>query len=216
MNLILMIFFSTVLIVLSPQMVNGVVDPSSYFYPADSKPFGKSYQEWAAIWWKFVLENQTKDDTRLMDKDGHLCHVNQTGSVWILPGANSFDFERSCKIPEGVSLLISPTDGYCSEKTMKGASIEQIRQCAIDDVAGDHTDAFLDGVKLVDTNATDFVSVPFDLYYPPGEGPYKALAGGLYMMLKPLSPGNHTLYQEAGQKPLWGYSVKYNIQVIPN
>ena len=209
--------FSILFIPLSLHQSSAISDPNSYFYPADSKPYGKSYPEWAAIWWKFVLEYPVKD-ARLTDDKGSLCAVNQTGNVWILPGGESGELVRSCVIPEGVSLLISPTDSFCNKQQQNsvGENEAEIRKCVKADVDEDeYSNTYLDGIQLSNLHDVNrFQSVLFDLYYPPNEGPYKTVADGVYLMIKPLSPGNHTLVQEAGAPSQdWHYKVTYHLQV---
>lgn len=209
--------FSILFIPLSFHQSNAIVDPNSYFYPADSKPYGKSYSEWAAIWWKFVLEYPEKD-ARLTDPDGSLCAVNQTGSVWILPGAESGELVRTCVIPKGVALLISPTDSFCNKQQQSsvGDNEAEIRKCVKADVDEDeYSHSYLDGVQLSNLHQVNRIqSVLFDLYYPPNEGPYKTVADGVFLMIKPLSSGNHTLVQEAGAPSQdWHYKITYNLQV---
>lgn len=215
---------SIFLLILTPISLHGTTessDPNSYFYPADSKPFGKSYPEWAAIWWKFVLEKNYPPDkypseiTRLKDPDGSLCAVNQTGNVWILPGAASGNHIRNCTIPKEVSLLISPTDGYCNTERTPESELEN---CAYEDIKEDvRSGATLDGIELAKNHEVNFLkaSVPFDLYYPWGQGPYKTVAAGVYIMLKPLPPGNHTLYQflQTGDTQDITYSVTYHLTI---
>ncbi len=215
------LYFSLIavfLLLFTPLSVQSSAGPGSYFYPADSKPFGKSYPEWAAIWIKFVFEYPVKD-ARLIDKNGSLCTVNQTGNVWILPGASSGTFDhRSCVIPNGTSLLISPTEGFCNKNTSPavGDNEAEIRICAKEDVSKDtKSSTILDGVQISNLHDVNyFQSVPFDLKYPPDQGPYKTVGEGVFLMLKPLPPGNHTLVQNAEAKSEnWSYQVTYHLEV---
>lgn len=211
---------SIFLLIFMPMSLRGTTessDPNSYFYPADSEPFGKSYPEWAADWWKFVLEYPVKD-ARLTDSDGSLCAVNQTGNVWILPGAESGEIIRNCVVPQGVALLVSPTDSFCNKQQQPsvGDNEQEIRKCVKADIDEDeYSHTYLDGVQLSNLHDVNRLqSVVFDLYYPPNEGPYKTVADGVFLMLKPLSPGNHTLIQEAGAPSQnWNYKVTYNLQI---
>lgn len=220
MTRLLFSLIAVYLLLLMPLSTLASAGPDSYFYPADSKPFGKSYPEWAATWLKFVFENPD----RLSDKTGALCAVNQTGNVWILPGASSGEISRSCSIPNGTAILISPTEGFCNKQQSPsvGDNEAEIRKCAKEDVDEDtHSSTTIDGVKISNLHDVNRIqSILFDLKYPPGQGPYKTITDGVFLMLKPLSPGNHTLVQEAGSdKPgvpadqAWNYKVTYNLEV---
>jgi hypothetical protein len=228
----LIMFFSIFTILFTPQFLHANLDPKSYFYPGNSNPYGKSYPEWSAIWWKFVLEYPVQD-ARLTDLNGDLCAKGQSGNVWILPGASSgtvnTNFIRDkCVIPSGVSLLISPDDNRCSTKEHPNYDKEQLTDCANDSVfKDDSASAKLDGIDLIkitkdelnSIKASDpsrlkdvnyFESDVFDLYYPPGEGPYKAVSSGIFLMLKPLPPGQHTLNLAANQiAEDWAYNLTY-------
>jgi hypothetical protein len=201
-----------------PQLSHASTDPKSYFYPADSKPFGKSYSEWSAIWWKFVKEYPEKD-ARLNDPDGHLCAVNQTGNVWILPGASSGNalstVNRDCVIPSGVSLLISPDDNYCTLADHPEMGYEELLKCAMDSVREDTSSkAKLDGVVLSNLLETNHIQSGFFELNIPGEKPTKAVSDGVFLMLKPLTPGKHEINLGASNNDVlepFSYNVTYHI-----
>lgn len=229
----LIMFLSIFTLLFTPQFLHANADPKSYFYPGDSNPYGKSYHEWSAIWWKFVLEYPDRD-ARLTDLNGDLCAKGQSGNVWILPGASSStgnaNFTRDkCVIPNGVSLLISPDDNFCStEEPHQKFDKKQLTACANASVfADDSASAKLDGIELIKITKDElngiresdpsklkdvnyFESDVFDLYYPPGEGPYDAVSSGIFLMLKPLPPGKHTLNLGASQAAEdWAYNLTY-------
>lgn len=204
-------------LLLMPQLLHAITDPKSYFYPAESKPYGKSYPEWSALWWKFVKEYP--NDGRLNDVNGTLCAVNQTGNVWMLPGASSGNafstVNRYCTIPNGVSLLISPDDNYCTMEEHPKMGYQQLLDCAKQSLEEDTSSkAKLDGVvlsNLLETNR--FQSGLFDLNIP-GKNSTKAVSDGVFLMLKPLSPGEHEINLGASnndEKDPFSYNVTYHI-----
>jgi hypothetical protein len=204
-------------LLLMPQLLHATTDPKSYFYPADSKPFGKSYQEWSALWWKFVKEYP--NDARLNDVNGTLCTVNQTGNVWFLPGASSGNafstVNRYCTVPSGVSLLISPDDNYCTMEDQPKMGYQQLLDCAKQSLEEDTSSkAKLDGVVLSNLLETNRVqSGLFDLNIP-GKNSTKAVSDGVFLMLKPLSPGKHEINLGASnndEKDPFSYNVTYHI-----
>src|SRR5437899_1087429 len=60
-------------------VVGGGSNPG-VFAPS-SKPFGKTYGEWSAAWWQWVL-SIPKRDNPLADPTGEKCAVGQSGPVW--------------------------------------------------------------------------------------------------------------------------------------
>jgi hypothetical protein len=77
--------------------------------PRDSRPFGKSYREWVAAWWKWAV--RTKGSAHPLLDNGP-CSENQTASVWFLGGdflGGGSPIERNCTVPAGTALFIALT-----------------------------------------------------------------------------------------------------------
>ena len=61
------------------------VSPNTLVFPVDAKPYGKSYAEWSAIWWQWLL-SIPKDTSPAGDTTGKNCGTNQQGPIWFLAG----------------------------------------------------------------------------------------------------------------------------------
>ena len=81
----------------------------SVFLP-NEKPFGLTYGEWSADWWKWLLSSPN-DSNPSTDKTGKYCTMNQNNfNVWFLAGTSGGYEERKCSIPEGKAILVSPIE----------------------------------------------------------------------------------------------------------
>ena len=63
----------------------GNVATSPRVLPPNAHPHGRSYGEWAAAWWQYVL-SVTSAQNPLFDETGANCAVSQTGHVFFLVG----------------------------------------------------------------------------------------------------------------------------------
>jgi hypothetical protein len=71
--------------------------------PIQSRPFGKSYSQWAAAWWQWAVQTPAANHPAL----GGPCSSGQSGSVWFV-GVNFAGGERSssCTVPTGTALYL--------------------------------------------------------------------------------------------------------------
>jgi hypothetical protein len=80
--------------------------------PISSAPAGRTYGQWAAGFWQWVLgvpANNRQTHPRinpLMDSTGEQCADHQIGDVWFLAGSWIGSVNRSCTIPAGKSLFV--------------------------------------------------------------------------------------------------------------
>ena len=104
----------------SGQVPSGEVDPGQVapaevegarplrIAPRDTRPFGKSYPEWAAAWTKWAVQTKGRAHP-LLDTTGD-CSAGQRGRVWFLGGdfvGGGEPIERDCTIPAGTALFVA-------------------------------------------------------------------------------------------------------------
>jgi len=198
--------------------------------------FGLSYGQINALWWKQV-KGIERSQNPLLDDEGVHCDVAQTGPLWLLHGtfSPSKSAIRDCTIPCNKSLVIplcnvladtSPgldedgnmvpfyeieqlkvelqeaTQAWCIENTKLEVSIDDVPLCASD-------------LKYARAQAYE----PFPVFYPSDNlshyfgipttaGIYEGVADGYYVILKPLTPGEHVVSFSAGF-----YRVQYILTV---
>jgi hypothetical protein len=169
-------------------------------YAPGSKPFGRTYAEWTAKWWQWILSIPA-DDNPARDMDGTLCGINQSGPVWFLAGTLGGNAERSCTIPSGKSILL-PVLNYgatlADEPAIKTEeellSLSKLEMDVISDIRIN-----LDGVELYDLQKYRVPSVMFDVNLPENnlfggnQGPTRGVSDGYWLFLKPLSKGKHEI-----------------------
>ena len=137
------------------------------------------------------------------------CAWNQNDkNVWFLPdGKNLGSSEanareiRECTVPHGKALLVQIYGGGCSYG--EGLKTDQeLKDCV--DIGLDTVEftAKVDGVEVMSSkNRDDFLPAPYsydltytqDNLYDVPAGTYKAMAGGYFLFVKPLSVGDHKI-----------------------
>jgi hypothetical protein len=197
-------------------------------FTTDSKPYGMSYDEWTAKWWQWAL-SIPKDINPVGDETGKYCGQGQEGPVWFLAGTFGGSMERSCTIPAGKAILFSPINVECSYAEFPDLKTESdLRACAKSgqDLATE-TEVSIDGVKLQNLQNYRTQSPLFDLTLPKDNvfalppSTTKAVSDGVWVFLKPLSPGNHEIHSKGvsvdftttGTVPSFVSDVTYRLNI---
>ena len=188
----------------------------------------------AAQWWQWALETPTSVNP-LLDQSGQFGAVNQPrGHVWFLAGNTGGVTVRTVAIPAGKALFFPIANTFDVEDgtaTGVGAggkvfSVKNPLQTAQALVAAIMATAFglscsVDGTPVSITSANLEQSNPFALQLPtdnilgvPRGVYYPTIDSGYYVLLTPLSPGQHTI-QFAGGIGFFGFSldVTYHITI---
>lgn len=176
----------------------GVLPPNSNFD-------GHSYAEWSEAWWEWFIP-QTSSSNALTD-----CSQGQTGQVWFLEAGGS-----TCNVPAGVALFFPIVDAECSnleDPPFHGNTAAERSACAkalIDTTT--NLAAEIDGVQVrnltlyrVQSSDFNFTAPPDNLNgIPPGSG--QSTADGYYLLLAPLSAGQHTIHF-TGTFPAFNFTI---------
>jgi hypothetical protein len=214
----------------------GVSTLSAGVLPSSAKPYGHAYSEWSAAWWQWALAIPA-DHNPIVDQTGEDAAVGQSGNVWFLAGNTGGTSERAVTVPAGKALLIPVLNqiylGFpCDDRNLPGCEIDQAFEEA-NDVAGllAFITPSMDGATVaceVDGNAvrnlaiqrvesSGFYSVTLGANnvfgYP--AGPYHPCVDvGYYVMLAPLSVGDHTLhFAAANSDGSFALDVTYQLTV---
>jgi len=188
----------TILGLSSPLYVSAQPDT----YLPDSKPFGLTYGEWGAEWWKW-LNGIPSDRNPAADTTGVFCAENQNVSVpvWYLAGTWGSKEHRSCTIPSGKSILLSPIEVLCTPaETPTLKTKEDMQNCAREDQDKvNFVKVTVDGTDISEIAKYRFQTPLFNLTLPENNvmgipaGEINGVSEGYFVMLKPLSEGNHTI-----------------------
>jgi hypothetical protein len=204
--------------------------------PASAKPYGKTYGEWSAAWWRWALAIPA-DSNPITDQTGEDAAIGQSGSVWFLAGNVGGVTARTVTVPAGKALFIPILNtiylGFpCDDRNLPGCEIDQALEQA-NDVAGllSFITPSMDGATLaceidgaavqnltagrVDSSAIYSVTLGADNVFGYPAGPYHPCVDtGYYLMLAPLSAGSHTIhFAAANADNSFSLNVTYHMTV---
>ncbi len=211
-------------------------DESTTVFPRDTTvPYGRSYSEWAAAWWQWALSIPVSEHPLF---DNGPCEVGQSGPVFFLGGkfcsTTGADCTpgiatRACTVPAGKALFFPIAN--VEDSVLEGprellTDMRQFVEEVID--AAENLEVTIDGRRIpnleqnfrVQSPAFGFTLPSDNLFNAIGSGPFEAgtyfpaVDDGIYLMLKPLPVGSHTIHF-AASFPEFGFNidVTYNITV---
>jgi hypothetical protein len=217
--------------------------PNSRIASPRAMPYGLSYGEWGAEWWKWALGIPLAEHP-LLDETGEFADVDQVGPVWFLAGNFGGTSERTVEIPAGKALFFPIINAawWAPEDLELAADVaellgldpdyltdeELLRLLANFSVSGvTELSLTVDGVEMQNLlnyraespafhiEDTDFLD---DLGYDPVEDRL-AVADGYWIMLAPLPVAEHTIrFKGAVDNDILGgfvVDVTYYITVAP-
>ena len=184
------------------------------------RAFALSYEEWTARWWQYVL-GSPNDANIYTDLTGQYCGLGQWGPVFFLAGYPSPYGQRVCTIPAGKGLLI-PVINFAGSVPDDGPTIQDVISLYTgyaDLIDVDSLSFEVDGLRVRNLANYRFKTPIFSLtgavpnFSSDGGCQYttphcyenfhpQAWADGYWVMLKPLSPGIHTIHFHA-EIPDW-------------
>lgn len=219
-----------VVLVLASLTGLPVVAKDSDVFAPTTKPFGRTYAQWSADWWRWALSSPPAS-MPIIDLDGSSCAVGQHGPVWFLAGTFGATAVRNCAVPSDRALFF-PLVNNEWENVWVGEPIRTIAELrALVAPAGSPDNLLtleVDGKPVLDDDDSlslhnfRVISEIFDYSLPvdniagqPAGVYYPTVSDGYWVMLKPLSPGPHVVHFTAAI-PEFGFSldVTYNLEVI--
>lgn len=239
------VVFVSLIFFLSLEKINlSLSENDDLIFSINDKPYNTTFAEWTSWWWnKHLSIPDIKDNASLSHPrdqySSEKCGWAQDGGpVWFLPdGKELNDLStqeiRKCQIPEGKAILTQIVGSGCS--TGEGFKSEQeLINCAIWVLPQAQFSAKINGIEVMNTqkNPDDikkFNLAPFktnltyvkDNYYGVEPGTYDGYTAGIFIFVKPLEKGNHTIeFQESAIEFFDGFpkdkrqsNVKYLIEV---
>ena len=192
---------------------------SGLIYLKNEKPYGISYSEWIGRWWQWHVSIPKGNHPREA-YSAEKCAQNQNDkNVWFLPDGRNLGLsetntpeKRECTVPHGKALLVQIYGGGCSYG--EGLKTDQeLKDCVNIGLDTVEFTAKVDGVEVMNSkNRDDYLPEPYsyNLTYMQDNlyqnqipaGTYKAMAGGYFLFVKPLSVGDHKIeFKETFFKP---------------
>jgi hypothetical protein len=211
-------------VLVMPMSASGKAGP--VILPANSHPFGKTYGEWSAEWWKQAYAVDTTVAGQPFGTGQVDCAQLGVRNVVFLVGTTLTtgpSAERSCTVPPGRALLIPLINAECSEAVDGMHTYADRLDCA----RGYMNQVVTSSLELifragdeppVKVPASTLASFRFDS--PPftwtsgANSPFPvdaftnnpAAANGFYVMLAPLPPGSYDI-TFGGEAPGLGFST---------
>ncbi len=194
--------------------------------PVEEKHYGLTYGEWAIKWWQWALESP-KNENPLTETTGDRCAIGQGGPVWFLGATWASDVNqitRNCTIPSGVGIFFPIYNGECSTaEYSEERSYADLREC-VERTNNENSQimtASVDGKALQQLQRYKIESPPFNLTLPENHvlgsapvGRTPAYAIGWFVMLEPLSEGEHTVkFGTTATDLSYSADVTYNLEV---
>jgi len=185
--------------------------------PPQSHAYGKTYAEWSVKWWQWVFSLPATNSPILDTGD---CSAGQSGHVWFLAGAFvGTTNTRSCTIPAGVALFFPISDGFADNTDCPSSdtfSVEQLvgfasgfpdsssgMSCTIDGVPvkgleDSITSPYRLGPQVFSYTLASTDNIIANFFglacIPDGITVATAAEDGVYLLLAPLSAGQHTIH----------------------
>jgi hypothetical protein len=207
-------------------------NPNPSILPPGSNPFGMSYGEWGDAWirWAYSIP---ADQNPILDLTGQDAAVGQSGKVWFLAGTAGGAAERTITVPEGKALFFpigewvwvnTPEFGDNPWSPAQEAYTRGYIAAQVDDYV--NLSCQIDGREVANLGAYRFKTPPgqaFMVAFPDNNvwgipaGTYgPSVDDGYWLMLAPLSHGQHTIHFTAAQGSYpWSLDVTYHITVAP-
>lgn len=169
-------------------------------YAPDSRPFGRTYAEWTARWWQWVLA-LARTRNPLVDENDKNCANNQGGPVWFLAGTLKGQAERSCTIPADKAILFPVINFEASVAEGDGTTEEELAGCAkfemdqISNMRAMISDTNVNELKQYRIQSPLFnVTLPADNVLGLPAQTTRMISEGFWLFLKPLAPGKYNLH----------------------
>lgn len=202
-------------------------DDNASTYSKNSSPFDVPYSQWLPRWWNWSMSIPTSEHPR-ENYTPEKCESNQDGPVWFLADQLGGREERTCTIPEGKAVFVPLLVGECDygSPPENNGDDAKTKQCAMEGDDYSVVQASLDGVKIanIDRVQSGFFNITkpiADNIYDNTPGTYRAFSDGYFLIMKPLSPGEHTLDLKVSVlnpiKDIYNYNADwtYHLNVVP-
>jgi hypothetical protein len=194
--------------------------------PSNSNAYGKGYAELSADWleWLLAIPNGSNP---LLDPDGAFAAVGQSGKVWFLVGTAGGPASRAVTVPVGTALFFpivnyfwvnAPEYGDVPWSADQESDVRNLLAAYVDtahdvvlEIDG-RTVPNVGGLRL--SGSVGECTLPNDNLFgvPFDPVPHECVADGYWVLLPPLSVGNHTIHF-AGGFAADGFSLEVTYQV---
>ena len=194
------------------------------FYSKDESPFGISYGDWVAKYWNWDLSiplDRKTNNLLGLNENGCLVH-RENSMVMLADTAAGGIWNQKCTISRNAGILIPIWTGECDQagKGTENYSYKQLSDCARSyDLGKIKGQVKVDGIPVATLEALDYktnvmnnvievytkqfnATNPINTHFIVERyGTFPGAAHGWFVFLKPLQPGNHTVYYQNSVEP---------------
>lgn len=170
--------------------------------PPTSKVQGLTYGQWLAKWWEYALTMPASQNP-LSGTTGVNCMFQRIGKVGLVVVNSTQDEPIQCEVPAGIKLFFEVLGAECStleEPPFYGGNEAELIACAQAFVPQE-LEASIDGIEVQNLSQYIVLSPLYEFTNPednilgvPSGSVGESVGSGAYLMLAPLSPGEHTLH----------------------
>jgi hypothetical protein len=172
-------------------------------FPGD-EVHSKSLEDYANMWWQWTY-TMPKEVSPVRDNTGENCHVGQRGDVWFLAGGyGTSKISRKCVIPEGkhiffpvINMVYYPgrKGSLSCEDAKSAAALNNDELLSIEITLDSLISSNPTHARISSAECFDLLGLVPEEYKAPRV--YPAATDGFWIMLKPLSKGEHLLKFDA-------------------
>lgn len=202
---------------------------------ATPRVLGKTIGEWSVQWWQWAYSIPTPSNP-MLDTSGADCDVGQKGPMWFLVGyffGDGTPIERDCTVPQGKYILFPIANATWIQTRQDQEANPQYTETDYRRLAneflppsvGGDMEATLDGKPIIFNPKTPIIQSQSPVFT--GKFPednvfsdygysasdltgYPIVSDGWWVVLPPLSRGEHVLYFRAGKSQ---QNVTYHLTV---
>jgi hypothetical protein len=209
-------------IVLAILLATAVAGPASAdggghgagkgFVQPNAKVHGYSLEQLAIAWNTYAFGTPAPENPLLTNR----CEPSPTDPrIWFVPVSIGGDYEVDCQVPTGAFLVATPAGYFCEPIEAGGSSTAALLACATNGFATlTFVQVVLDGRQAKHLDRYVVTTPRIELAGPNllSEDATPIIDKGIYVVVKPLRPGSHTLrlYDEFGSL---AFGVTVNLTV---
>ena len=224
----------------SSNVVLGQSLGNSQVVQPNTDEFGNSYGEWSARWWQWLVSIPAATNPNLTPGNVD-CTLGQSGQVWFLGGSfgDKPSYTRSCTIDSGKDLLVTPLTALfgelgptpesdcpngpddCNPTQLRSSAAEgqddpQLLEVRVDNAQVKNVDQYRVTSPVFSAFFPEKAILP-DSIVPGGTVPHGShgplISDGYFVLLKPLSPGSHTIHLKGVANNGFAVEVTYRLTV---
>jgi hypothetical protein len=201
---------------------------SKFLFDRSVHPFGKSWEEWAAVWYRWMI-SIPKDINPCVDQTGHQCSINQYNeNVWFLAGTfgNEMTVTRNCRIPFKRAILfpiLVKEDSFIEDSDLNSETELRNRAKEATDMITS-IKLSIDGQQLLNVERpineeaqkklrsfrvhSDVINLVFpeQNVYDVAPGPSRSVSDGFWLFAKPFDRGEHSIHFQGETKLIEKYT----------